>query len=519
VTPNDGPTSEIPSAFSPEKRKRKLARRLVLALALAAFAVVGYGMLSRASRSSGRSRTSSAAAVEDPATLVPLTLASPTPDADEIFGTRIMRFVIELNRAAKEGHANDAELARSEAALSADATRTALGERAGAALQAVVVAAKEAIHARADDEPSVTVLDVAVAHLDNALIAGKLPYFVDASVVRSRDRTRRLVLLYEFTIAGSSLYAGDAARVRTVRVRRADHLNWSQSVLGFVNVNRAQAVVLLDQVDEQLARHVLPALADSAPMPLVAGKTGNVLPQSAVWNAMGERAGVDARAELGDLDDVGPAAARELGEALRARRDLATPYGVETDGLAAHDDGEAQRAIQERLDRPDVASAYAALRDAFAASVERHEAQHRLDALHVLRMPAQVEQLVRGDSPAVEDIRDAVKNELSAYLAQIARDDRTPRTTFTLLVRFLVNPRTRGSTESFVAVIATEEIAKELGIAGASPLLARSRLDEARLIEAHRSVTAVPAAALTAAARKVWARLFGRELATLTLLR
>jgi hypothetical protein len=154
-----------------------------------------------------------------------------------------------------------------------------------------------------------------------------------------------------------------------------------------------------------------------------------------------------------------------------------------------------------------------------AASVERHEAQHRLDALQLLRMPPQIDALVRGDSSAAEDVRDAVKNELSAYVAQIARDDRPPRTTFTLLVRFLVNPRTRSSTESFVAAIATAELARELGIAGASPLLARGRLDEARLIHAHRSSSAVPPAALTGAARKVWARLFGRELATLTLVR
>lgn len=215
-------------------------------------------------------------AVEDPATLVPLVLAAPSPLADDAFASRIMKFVTELKRASKAGSVDDPELSRAEGAVLDDEAKHVLGDRVASVVRGVLLAAKDAARARADDEPSVTALDVAVARLDNALLAGKLPYFVDASVIRSRDRSHRIVLLYEFMVAESSLYDsprgrpdGAAARVRAVRLRRIDRLNWTQSALGFLNLNRAQAVVLLDPIDEQLARHVLPALAEGADMPLV----------------------------------------------------------------------------------------------------------------------------------------------------------------------------------------------------------------------------------------------------------
>lgn len=171
--------------------------------------------------------------------------------------------------------------------------------------------------------------------------------------------------------------------------------------------------------------------------------------------------------------------------------------------------------MQARLERPDVARAYSVLRDAFADSVERHEAQHRLDAIRGLEMPSQVERLVRGSGALAANVRDGVKNELSAYVAQIARDDRLARTTFTLLVRFLVNPKTRSSTESYAAIVATEERAQELGATDVGSLVLRGRLDEDRLARAHRAITAVPPAKLADAVRHVWKRLFGRDLAAL----
>src|SRR6185369_4747411 len=96
------------------------------------------------------------------------------------------------------------DLARAEAALtSADvvetlgtAASTALGEvvssakaarraergdvAAATALGEVVSSAKAARRAERGDEAAATALEVATAHLDNALLASRLPYFVDS---------------------------------------------------------------------------------------------------------------------------------------------------------------------------------------------------------------------------------------------------------------------------------------------------------------------------------------------------
>jgi hypothetical protein len=112
-------------------------------------------------------------------------------------------------------------------------------------------------------------------------------------------------------------------------------------------------------------------------------------------------------------------------------------------------------------------------------------------------------------------VRDHVRNELSAYLAQVARDEALTRTTFTMLLRFLADARVHGGAESYAALIATEELAAELGIPGVAPLLHDRKLDDARIDVAHRELTAVPAPRLREAARRVWARLFGHPLAEL----
>ena len=84
-----------------------------------------------------------------------------------------------------------------------------------------------------------------------------------------------------------------------------------------------------------------------------------------------------------------------------------------------------------------------------------------------------------------------------------------------MLLRFLVDPRVRGGAESYAALIATEQLADELGIKGVTPLVQDHKLDDARVELAHRELTNVPAPKLRDAARKVWSRLFGLPFAPL----
>ena len=92
------------------------------------------------------------------------------------------------------------------------------------------------------------------------------------------------------------------------------------------------------------------------------------------------------------------------------------------------------------------------------------------------------------------------------------------RTALTMLVRFVADPRVRGSAESYAALIALEELCIELGIKDVSPIVHDRQLDEGRIEHAHEQLTALPPDQLRTGAKKVWARLYGRELAPLVAL-
>jgi hypothetical protein len=506
-------------------------------------AAAGAGMAHSVGRSHGAPTYKAApmvdGAVADPATLVPLTLGPPTREADELLGKQMMRFGIALERLSRADAAAARDLADVEATLTGAEVQSVLGPDAAASLRQVVSVLKESAASPPLDQPSVTAIDLTIARLDNSLLAARMPYFVDATVMtemRGKAGPRRIILLSAFSVAQSNLYASDdGARVRTVRVRRLDRLNYKHASLGFVNPHRAQATVLLDVVDEQLERHLLPALAERTPMPLTIsdGAGGPAIARLAA------RAGENARVELGTVPGIDRDGLYDLGAALHERRalhekwnsprqalglglrvptglafDLATVEGqveaAELDGL---------KAIQARLEAEASATAYTVLRDAFADSIERHEVQHRLDLMQAtiepLPTPAPVTECIRGEGPGADELRDALKNELSGYVAQIAREDRIPRTVLTLLLRFLVNPRTRTSTEAYVAAITAEELCRVLHIGDVSPIMRNGRLDEERLARAHRELTSVAPRDLARAAASVWARLFGRRLPVL----
>ena len=552
MTSREPPEGEAEWWAKSAREKRSTPLAVVSVLFLVAGGGGAYAMFGRTAahgdRTDATAEAGAPSVIVDPVTLLPIALHKPTPMGDEIFSTRMLRFTIALDQASKEpldaGGPRSVELAGAEAALREAEVPAALGPGAATALREVLTTAKAAARAAPEDDSSVTAFEIATARLDDALIASGLPYFVDASVIVDESRSTRLVLLYEFAIASSDLHASGEARVRAVQLRRLDRLNWSHTLLGFVNPHRPYAVVLLDQIDEQLVNNVLPALAPDAAMPLMASDAEGdsapvVSPPQAV--AISVRAGKNVRAEVDELLGQGAAAARELGDAVRARRALFEKWNqrlrargvsvkypskleldvgaIEREMSSSMPRGELEdlRSIQKRIDRPDVSQAYAVLRDAFVASVERHEVQHRLDQIHPITTPKAVDALVSpGGGRAGENLRDHIKNELSAYLAQLARDEPLARTTFTMLLRFLADPRVRGSAESYAALIATEELASELGIAGASPLLHDRLIDDARVDLAHRELTTVPAPKLRDAARKVWSRLYGADLAPLT---
>src|SRR5262249_2565298 len=100
-------------------------------------------------------------------------------------------------------------------------------------------------------------------------------------------------------------------------------------------------------------------------------------------------------------------------DAVRGLRSVAPPY--ELDELAR---------IEEKFEAADRLETWDKVRAALVASVQRHEVQHRIDFAREqpMQMPPALETFV-GKPDKQGDPSDRARAELSAYLAEIARDD------------------------------------------------------------------------------------------------
>ena len=115
--------------------------------------------------------------------------------------------------------------------------------------------------------------------------------------------------------------------VRALELRRVDALNWSHTLLGFTRPQLREALVLLEQVDEQIATRVGPSLAPDASWPLF--DAAHPAAEPAVVKRVDARAGEIARAELGGAAESASVARL----ALTLARAVARP--VRTSGRSA----------------------------------------------------------------------------------------------------------------------------------------------------------------------------------------
>jgi hypothetical protein len=171
-------------------------------------------------------------------------------------------------------------------------------------------------------------------------------------------------------------------------------------------------------------------------------------------------------------------------------------------------------AIDATLGAEGVAQAFAALREALAASVERHEVQHRLDAQRPLVMPKALADRV---GPAEKNGHERshaarARAELSAYLAELARDDRTGRVGLGAIARFLFDRRQHGSAECYAALVILEGLASELGVPQEGPLVVGAALDRHAASRLYLALADQPPDRLRAASKRLWERLFAAPL-------
>jgi hypothetical protein len=102
--------------------------------------------------------------------------------------------------------------------------------------------------------------------------------------------------------------------------------------------------------------------------------------------------------------------------------------------------------------------------------------------------------------------------ELSAYLAELARDAQSPRVGLTLVARFLFDRRMHGAPESYAALSILEGLADALGVRPAAPLLAGGSIDRRAVSGVWTALVALPPDRLRDAAKKLWESLFSAPL-------
>jgi hypothetical protein len=332
------------------------------------------------------------------------------------------------------------------------------------------------------------------------------------------------------------VYQAAGSTIRALSLRRLDNLNWTHTLLGFTGPHLRDALVLLDQVEEQLVHEVLPAFAPDETMPL------------ADDDAIGDwvvpvevRAGEMVRLEYATAGSFDSTFAGAVGAYLARRRALFRTWNraLARDGVRVHapqtlhippeldyvrslandvpsEELDELARIEQALTDKRVATLFIDVRNVLVASIERHEVQHRIDSALAtpMPMPAALEELV-GPIEAVRgrENRTAAlaRDELAAYLCELARDTRTTRVNLSLVSRFLFDQQRWGTVECYAAIVMFDGLAGALGLDGPS-VLRGGGIDRERAAAIYLAMTERPPAELRRAAAVLWSELFGRPL-------
>ena len=319
---------------------------------------------------------------------------------------------------------------------------------------------------------------------------------------------------------------------RVLSLRRLDRLNTSYAALGLHDADLGDPVLMLDQIDENVASTVLPVLAGDAPYRLadrawLATETGKALAAQiggVVRRELAAALGADAAAveRIAALLVERGALIEEWRDVLERKQvyfartdDLFLPPELLTqlDGVISTTQRKRVKSIEVELAQLEAPRIHARVHDLVAATVRRHEAQHGFDYDREteLRYPAALAELLgsshddRGEEVAV--VRSA-RAELSAYLSQVANDPVTPHASLWNLGRQVFDRGRAGTGEFYAGIVVLEGLARRLGAASEGPTV-RRRVDRERLAGLARMIAGQPAAALRAAAAALWTDLYG----------
>jgi hypothetical protein len=444
---------------------------------------------------------------------------------------RVQRLKNSTDKSAVDSWAKELSISREK--ILSTAMKLALGENGFTRLRGVLVAAEEVSRAESGKaSEDIERFMGSVGALNDELAALGVGYFIDSDVISSSSGY--FAVLYSFIIENIDLFSIEGNTIRALMLRRIDNLNISQALLGFTRPQLRDALSLRDQVDELLVSYVLPGLDPGALISLVDEETEATAP---AWQELAERRAAQLiREEYGKKLE---ASATRIGELLNRRRilflqwnqtlsergmRLSPPaalvdeghYQEELEGLVPKVELDELLEIQTQLASPAAAQALTAARKLLAISVARHEVQHRADFSRATprRTPFALLEFVGmeiSESGVENKFATQTKDELSAYLGELARDAATTRVNLTLLSRFLFNRALWGSAESYVALVVFQEVGRELGLI--VPRLSEDgSIERERVSSLYLQLTEKTPQELQAAAARAWEKQFGEPL-------
>ncbi len=402
-------------------------------------------------------------------------------------GTLLARQLSSYVVACQPGHEPQQRQALGQAVLAAPGTKP-LGASGTERLREVV----QAMDALASsllplDErgPLRDRLVAATVSFDGALRDAALPYYVDADVAVAGGGEIPIVTSYYVESEREAL--AESQRVRALRLRRLDNLTFQMPVLGFTRASSPAALVLLDTIETDLVRFVLPALVEGERLEMVDEETEKAAP---AWvKTLSDDAAAAVRRHYASVPPALQPGVLRVGQLLARRRALVERWRVEVSALGgrlrlpnrlipeadyAQDlELKVPRAqlrewdsIHEELSRGGVYQAFCWLRDQYVEAVERHEIQHRLDYARGLRPLPSVLARHLGQEGNLDlpegSLAARSRDETSAYLASIATAN-APLLDLVLLGRHLFDRDSLGGPYSYAALVVLETIARQLG--------------------------------------------------------
>jgi len=450
------------------------------------------------------------------------------PGVGKLLGEALTGRFVAANRAG----ANDREKLfaplRSPAAL---ATRTELTSAWNAMLaaldEAVTVAQTRGPQGRDYDD-----IREAVRDLSQALLAAGLGYHLEGRFRAGYP------IIQAYRVEQVVLVTTSGAPRRVLSIRRLDHLNRWEWVLGWAGGECGAPSLHLGRVAVKVAGFVLPVLAGGQPYPLADQEWMLWPDHKQIASAVGDAVRAEYVAALG----ADATAAQKIAALLVKRGEIIDEwrdklgrkdfYFISTDELFVPErlleslgdrvpnyQRNKVREIDEQLAALGAPRIHARINDLVAATVRRHEAQHAFDYDRdtELRYPAVLQQMT--GSPHDSDgnpraIVASARAELSGYLSQILNDTATPQASLWHLGRQVFNKDRWGTGEFYAGLVVLEGLAKQLGADTSTPRYARG-LDRDRLGAFATLIAKQPADKLRAAAAALWTDLYGEPPTTI----